>query len=77
MVARGLTEMAEEKDGTGDRSKHPTPHVAYGGGSVSLTHPYSCEKLLMPGAAGHSSVLYQWDSQGDGVGMSPWALTDK
>lgn len=39
MVAQGLTEMTEEKDGTGDASKHPTPHVAYGGGSVSRTHP--------------------------------------
>lgn len=30
---------------------------------VTSSPPYSCEKLLMPGAAGHSSLLYQWDSQ--------------
>lgn len=30
---------------------------------VTSSPPYSCEKLLMPGAAGHSSLLYQWGSQ--------------
>lgn len=62
MVAQGLT---EEKDGSRDASKHPPPHAAYGGSSVSLTDPcvWLAAILLLSRAAGHSSLLYKWSSQ--------------